>query len=255
MQLNYVKVQKKSLNDIEKYGCDKSKAIDNIAFCIEEVQNVLDMHQISEKEGVYYFGGKAIYPSAVVVLPSERYELETKALAQVDLGQIEIPEGDNSINALKEMFTIYQARIEKIYNQIDMQSKALNEVYNTAKLQQKAADGHFIVPVLTKFVQLAEQYKKHDANIEKAESDEEAVEVYQKALESSVEYLTVMLQSLGVVIKDLGDEVDFKYQRAVNKIKSEDLVGKTIYIEHTITDCYMYNDRVFYPSKVRIGAK
>ena len=129
------------------------------------------------------------------------------------------------------------------------------EADHTAKLQQKAADGHFIVPVLTKFVQLAEQYKKHNANIEKAELDEEAVEVYQKALESSVEYLTVMLQSLGVVIKDLGDEVDFKYQRAVNKIKSEDLVGKTIYIEHTITDCYMYNDRVFYPSKVRIGAK
>ena len=245
---------KKTVEDAVKYNPDKKMLCKNLKVTVDQIDNILVMHDVEEKDGAFYFNGKAFYP------PVENYEKqpEEKPPVSEEIAQptklvlLALQPEDNTIEALGKLLAESLSRIESALSDDDNLVKTISVLRDANKKQQDVCDGFLLTPLFISLIQLEEYMYRRLRELEAAESDADAMRIYKDAYVYGKSYVERLLLKFGVhVYSFVSDDFQPKYHRVlrVNKI-SADEAEKDKKVAQYCTDCYTLGDKVVYPAKV-----
>ena len=245
---------KKTVEDAVKYNPDKKMLCKNLKVTVDQIDNILVMHDVEEKDGAFYFNGKAFYP------PVENYEKqpEEKPPVSEEIAQptkLVLPAlqpEDNTIETLGKLLAESLSRIESALSDDDNLVKTISVLRDANKKQQDVCDGFLLTPLFISLIQIEEYMYRRLRELEAAESDADAMRIYKDAYVYGKSYVERLLLKFGVhVYSFVSDDFQPKYHRVlrVNKI-SADEAEKDKKVAQYCTDCYTLGDKVVYPAKV-----
>lgn len=244
---------KKTVEDAVKYNPDKKVLCKNLKVTIDQIDNILVMHDVEEKDGSFYFNGKAFYPpvgdcekpAAQDPVPEEVSQPEKLVLPALQ------PE-DNTAEALSKFLAESLSRIESILSDDENLVKTISVLRDANKKQLDVCDGFLLTPLFASFIQLEEYMYRRLRELESAESDADAMPIYKDAYVYGKSYIERLLLKFGVhVYSFVSDDFQPKYHRVlrVNKIGADE-AEKDKKVAQYCTDCYTLGDKVVYPAKV-----
>lgn len=244
---------KKTVEDAVKYNPDKKVLCKNLKVTIDQIDNVLVMHDVEEKNGSFYFNGKAFYPpledcekSASQELPSEEVSLTEKLVLPA------LQPEDNTAEAFSKFLAESLSRIESILSEEENLVKTVSILRDVNKKQLDVCNGFLLTPLFASFIQLEEYMYRRLRELESAESDDVAMSIYKDSYVYGKSYIERLLLKFGVhVYSFVSDDFQPKYHRVlrVNKIGADE-AEKDKKVAQYCTDCYTLGDKVVYPAKV-----
>lgn len=245
---------KQSVSDLDWYEFDLKKLENYFSCSLEEMDNLLSVHDVTINDGLYYYRNQRIYPNC---LDESRSQSEFVDFPKYEMG--EIPplqyEFDSSVNGLQIFLGKCQERIERIFSNEQKLIDIISAMFEQSKKDMDVNNGILIKPILVKFIQLKEFFGKRYLELKLELDVDGAKQIYQKSYRFIIEQIENILIGVGVTIQSFIDnQFNAKFHKVLkmNKISPEE-VEKDKTIERYCSDCYMYGDKVIYPAKVIIN--
>ena len=147
---------KKTLADVDTYNFGKDECLKNGSFTLEEIENLLMIHEVEVKEGIYYYGNREIFPNHT---PVEYFGMEDLGIA-IDAGVVEETneEYEQSIAGIQKQLEQYQKNIEIVYGKNEKLAQAISEQRKIIKQQQETCNGKLVIPLLLKIININEYH-------------------------------------------------------------------------------------------------
>lgn len=245
---------KQSVSDLDLYDFDLKKLENYFSCSLEEMDNLLYVHDVTISDGIYCYRNQQIYPNCLEVSATQercvdlpKYEVEENAALQYEF--------DGSVSGLQSLLVECQARVERIFSNEQKLMDIISLMFEQSKKDLDVNNGILIKPILVKFIQLKEFFSKRYLELKLEPDVDEAKHIYQKSYQFVIEQIENILIGVGVTIQSFVDnQFNAKFHRVLkmNKISSEE-AEKDKTIEKFCSDCYMYGDKVIYPAKVIIN--
>lgn len=242
---------KKSAEDMAKYELNADKQKNNLQCTVEQIENLLVVHEVTVENGVYYYNGKAFYPSissqfTALESSDDNSEQEHNDITQLTRTE---PTLESIASHIDELGAYIKSCIDN--NEILNQTIASQAAEN--KKLEKVCDGFIIKPILACLIQLNDFFSKQIKCVDDSENAASG-EVYVKAYRYAVDYLEELLLKLGIRIKDNVDNTfDPKHHRMLKMVKlSPDEAEKDKTVAQFCTDCYISDSKVIAPAKVML---
>lgn len=244
---------KKSDSDMTEYGLTGDKLVGYFECTAEQIENILSVHGITEKDGVYSYGGRVVYPTpeypeAQAVSADDGYSPAEPELEAVDFSAVSDAQG------LYAELGKCVKNIEALLAKDEAFVKTIDGMFATAKKQQAVCDGILIIPALIKLIQISEYFAKRCEALKNAEDAAAKACVYTETYTYVSDFIEKLLLNFGVTVRSEVDRTfDAKYHRVLKMTKiTADESDKEKTIARYCSDCYMYGDKVVYPAKVII---
>ncbi len=244
---------KKSDSDMTEYGLTGDKLVGYFECTAEQIENILSVHGITEKDGVYFYGEKVVYPTPEYPESSssaaeDDYSPSEPELESVDFASVTDTEG------LYAEFGKCVKNIEALLAKDEAFVRTIDGMFVSAKKQQAVCDGILIIPALVKLIQIGEYFSKRCEALKNAADDAAKACIYTETYTYVSDFVEKLLLNFGVTVRSEVDRTfDAKYHRVLKMTKiTADESEKEKTIARYCSDCYMYGDKVIYPAKVII---
>ncbi len=243
---------KKSDSDMTEYGLSGDKLIGYFECTAEQIENLISVHGVTEKDGVYSYNGRAIYPTPEYPKAADN-DSDGYNSAEPELEAVSF----DAITSAEELYSELGKcvkNIETLLKRDEAFVSTINGMFLASKKQQAVCDGVLIVPALVKMIQIGEYFAKRCEALKNAEDDASKACIYTETYTYISDYVEKLLLNFGVTVRsEIDREFNAKYHRVLKmtKITAEES-DKEKTVARFCSDCYMYGDKVVYPAKVII---
>lgn len=239
---------RKTLREIDSYAKSKEKVIQYSEYILSDIEELLLNHNIELKGGKFYLGGDL---------------LVEKQPVKASFVKPKIPE---TPEVAKELVEIVSHSFEGIVEFIDTKNKELATILQNNTLMDatlsvyvtgmESIEANYSDAVLLPvYRSVAEMYSLLEGQCEEVKetvTEENKIEKYISVLQMALDYIDKILISCGVNIRtEITDVFDSVKDKILKVVSCED-EAKDRKIAKRHTDCYLFDNKVLYPSKVDV---
>lgn len=239
---------RKTLREVNDYAKSKEKVIQYSEYILSDVEEVLLNQNVESNGGKFYLGGELLIEKQPV---------------KACFVKPEIPE---TPEASQEAFEISSRSFEGIVEYIDTRNKGLAAILQNNALTDATLSAYvagmesieanysdaILLPIYRSLAEMYSLLEGQCEEIKKTVTEENKVEKYTSVLQAALDNIDKILISCGVSIRtEISDVFDPIKDKILKVVSCED-EAKDRKIAKRHTDCYLFENKVLYPSKVDV---
>jgi len=239
---------RKSIRDIKQFAIDDEKVKKYIEYLISDIEEMLSNIGLKRKENLITINGKELSMSNTPKKISEENVIEDgkEDNSIVLTSNVEF----KNISDLMEYLSLNETVIRKTIQDKSIVDKTIQEYITLSSRTDAEYYFALVAPVARQIYKLFDNVSAKSLTVVNY-SDVELVKFYHAILDDVINGIEVILINAEITIETLDDVFDTQKHKLIKTIPTNvEKLDRTI--ANTYTDCYTYDGKVVYQSKVDV---